>query len=302
MRGFKFLPVAVIAALVWFFYFSDAGSTWLARRLTPTAEAGSVVGKVISAEGSFKRVHGGGVDLLKGPLKSPLEIHDGERLETDRGARLVLLLSSTDEIEMKELSAISLHIWNAKDPASPVYVQWLLGQLVSLKPGVKGKAYLIHEGRLYFPGQKPVDKPLALTVLRSAPLDMQLADAGAAEAPPEFEKDDAGNDEPAVNAEQKFGPEPDTLSNEYIDEMIVGRQSQLQKCWLGRLKDNPSLKGQILLQFEITRRGHVKDLRIADSNIEDDLLKKCVTSVIERLSFRPFKGQEISLSYPINFE
>jgi hypothetical protein len=159
---------------------------------------------------------------------------------------------------------------------------------------VKGKAYLIHEGRLYFPGQKPVDKPLALTVLRSAPLDMQLADAGATETPPE--------DEPVVNTEQKFGPEPDTLSNEYIDEMIVGRQGQLQKCWLGRLKDNPSLKGQILLQFEITRRGQVKDLRIADSNIEDELLKKCVTSVIERLSFRPFKGQEISLSYPINFE
>jgi hypothetical protein len=300
MRGLKFLPVAVIAAFVWFFYFSDVGSAWLAKRLAPASEAGPVVAKVTGAEGAFKRIHGGGVDLLHGPLSSPLDIHDGERLETDRGARLVLLLNSTDEIEMKELSSISLHLWNPKDPASPVYVQWQLGQLVSLKPGVKGKAYLIHEGRLYFPGQKPVNKALALTVLRSAPLDMQLADAGA--PPQDFEKDDAVNDEPVVNAEQNFGPEPDTLSNEYIDEMIVGRQGQLQKCWLGRLKDNPSLKGQILLQFEITRRGQVKDLRIADSNIEDDLLKKCVTSVIERLSFRPFKGQEISLSYPINFE
>lgn len=297
MRGLKFLPVAVIAALVWFFYLSDVGSAWLAKRLAPRSEAGPVVAKVIRAEGSFKRIHGGGVDLLHGPLASPLEVHDGERLETDRGSHLVLLLNSTDELEMKELSAASFHLWNIKDPASPVYVQWLLGQLVSLRPGVKGKAYLIHEGRLYFPGQKPVDKPLALTVLRSAPLDMQLADAGAPEEPQDFE-----SDEPAPQAEQKFGPEPDTLSNEYIDEMIVGRQGQLQKCWLSRLKDNPSLKGQILLQFEITRRGHVKDLRIADSNIEDDLLKKCVMSVIERLSFRSFKGQEISLSYPINFE
>lgn len=300
MRGLKFLPAAVIAALVWFFYFSDVGSAWLASRLAPAGDAGPVVGKVTSSEGSFKRIHGGGVELLKGP--ATLELHDGDRIETDRGSKIILVLNSTDELEIKELSAVSVHAWNAKDPASPVYVQWQLGQLESLKTGVKGKAYIIKEGRLYLPGQKPSNKALALTVLKSAPLDMQLADAGQEEGPPEFEKDTESSGDSAKDIEQRFGPEPDTLSNEYIDEMIVSRQNQLQKCWLGRLKDNPSLKGQILLQFEITRRGRVKDLRVADSTLEDETLKKCVTSVIERISFRPFKGQEISLSYPINFE
>lgn len=300
MRGLKFLPVAVIAALVWFFYFSDVGSAWLASRLAPSGDAGPVVGKVTRSEGSFKRIHGGGVELLKGP--ATLELHDGDRLETDRDSKIILVLNSTDELEVKELSAVSVHAWNAKDPASPVYVQWQLGQLESLKTGVKGKAYIIKEGRLYLPGQKPSNKALALTVLKSAPLDMQLADAGQEEVPSEFEKDTESSGDTAKDIEQRFGPEPDTLSNEYIDEMIVSRQNQLQKCWLGRLKDNPSLKGQILLQFEITRRGRVKDLRIADSTLEDEMLKKCVTSVIERISFRPYKGQEISLSYPINFE
>lgn len=301
MRGLKFLPVAVIAALVWFFYFSDVGSAWLAARLAPSSEAGPVVGKVTSSEGTFKRIHGGGVELLKGP--ATLEVHDGDRLETDRGAKLVLVLNSTDELELKEMTAVSVHAWNAKDPASPVYVQWQLGHVESLKTGVKGKAYIIKEGRLYLPGQKHSNKALALTVLKSAPLDMQLADAGQEEAPAEFDKDSEPSDDQSKEAEQKFGgPEPETLSNEYIDEMIVSRQSQLQKCWLGRLKDNPSLKGQVLLQFEITRRGRVKDLRVADSTLEDETLKKCVVSVIERISFRPYKGQEISLSYPINFE
>lgn len=292
--------MAVIAALVWFFYFSDVGSAWLAARLAPSSEAGPVVGKVTSSEGSFKRIHGGGVELLKG--RATLEVYDGDRLETDRGAKLVLVLNSTDEIEVKELSAVSVHAWNAKDPASPVYVQWQLGQLDTLKTGVKGKAYIIKEGRLYLPGQKPSNKALALTVLKSAPLDMQLADAGQEEVPADFEKDSDVADDQGKDIEQKFGPEPDTLSNEYIDEMIVSRQNQLQKCWLGRLKDNPSLKGQVLLQFEITRRGRVKDLRVADSTLEDETLKKCVVSVIERISFRPYKGREISLSYPINFE
>jgi hypothetical protein len=141
--------VAVIAALVWFFYFSDVGSAWLAARLAPSSEAGPVVGKVTSSEGSFKRIHGGGVELLKG--RATLEVYDGDRLETDRGAKLVLVLNSTDEIEVKELSAVSVHAWNAKDPASPVYVQWQLGQLDTLKTGVKGKAYIIKEGRRILP-------------------------------------------------------------------------------------------------------------------------------------------------------
>ena len=84
--------------------------------------------------------------------------------------------------------------------------------------------------------------------------------------------------------------------------MMVSRQSQLQKCWLGRLKDRPGLKGQLVLQFEISRRGKVKDLKITDSTFSDDTLSKCVMSVVERLNFRSFKGPEISLSYPISFE
>ncbi len=300
MRGLKFLPVAVIAAFIWFFYFSDAGSAWLAERMAPSNEAGPVVARVMSAEGSFKRIHGGGVEILHGPVSAPIEIHDGDRLETDRGARIIFVLNSNDELELSELSAVSVHMWNVRDPSSPVYVQWLIGQLNTLKKGVHGKAYIIKDGRLYLPGQKSVDKPLALTVLRSAPLDMQLADAATAENAADFERDEAPTEEPAADA--KFGPDPDTLSNEYIDEMIIGRQSLLQKCWLSRLKDNPSLKGQILLQFEITRRGKVKDLRVADSTISDDTLKRCVMSVMERITFRPYKGQEISLSYPINFE
>ena len=94
----------------------------------------------------------------------------------------------------------------------------------------------------------------------------------------------------------------DSLSNEYIDEVIVSRQSQLQKCWLSRLKDSPGLKGQIVLQFEISRRGKVRDLRVVDTTFDDDTLKRCVVTVFERLTFRPFKGQEITLSYPVAFE
>lgn len=279
MRGLKFLPFLLLAGLLWFFFLSDQGSAWLSKKITASQSTGPVVGKLVSAAGTFKRVHHGGVELLKGPLDGPLELHDGDRLEADRGTKLVMLLNSQDEIEMNELSAVSLHLWNLSDANSPVYIQWFNGELTSRKRGVRGKAYMIREGRLYFPGQKAVDKPLALTVLRNAPVDMQLADQGGAEDP-DFTPDDKDDGEELPAEAAKLGAVPETLSNEYIDEMIVSRQSQLQKCWLTRLKDNPNLKGQMVLQFEISRRGKVRELRVADSNLEDEVLKRCVMSVI----------------------
>ena len=299
MRGIKLLPIVLFAGLLWFLFVSEKGSTWLAQKITAAQSTGPVVGKLVSAQGTFKRVNQGGVEVLHGPLPSPLELHDGDRLEADRESRLVFVLNSQDELELAGLSAVSLHLWNLKDPASPVYVQWLNGEVNSLKRGVRGKAYVIRDGRLYFPGQKTADKPLALTVLRSAPVDMQLADQSAVEE--DFEVTADTEEEPPAET-PKFGSEPETLSNEYIDEMIVSRQSQLQKCWVSRLKENPSLKGQMTVQFEINRRGKVRDLRVADSNMKDDVLERCVLAVIERIPFRAFRGQEISLSYPINFE
>lgn len=301
MRGIKLLPFLLIAGLLWFFFGSEQGSTWLAKRITSTQSAGPTVGRLMLAQGSFKRIYHGGVEELKGPLSSPLELHDGDRLETNRDAKFVLLLTSQDELEVGPLSVVSLHLWNAKDPGSAVYIQWLNGEVKALKTGVKGKAYLVKDGRLYFPGQKPIDKPLALTVLRNAPLDLQLADQSSEvdDFTPDDSPDEESESEPST---ADSGAQAETLSNEYIDEMIVARQGQLQKCWLARLKDKPNLKGQMTLQFDITRRGKVKDIRVSDSALNDDVLKRCVTSVIERIQFRSFTGQEIAISYPITFE
>lgn len=303
MRGLKGLGPLVligIAGLAWLLFFSEPGAKWLAEKFAPGPATGPVVARLVQAEGSVKHVEGGHVQILKTPLTAPLELRDGDRLETDDNARVLLVLNSQDEMAMGPLSSVSLQLWNPKDPSSALYLTVMAGDVEQKKPGVRGRAYVVREGRLYLPGQKAVSKPLALTVLRSAPLDMRLADpATPAPAGGDFETDESAAQEfsavmPAV--------EPETLSNEYIDETMASRQAQFQKCWLSRLKDKPDLKGQIVVQFEISRRGKVKELKVADSTLNDETLQKCVMTVVERIEFRGFKGPEISLSYPINFE
>jgi TonB family protein len=301
LKGYWPLITAAIVGLL-LVVCAEPISKWVAANRAE--HNGQVIGTIIQVEGSVRRVHSGNVELLASPVTTPVELRDGDRIQTSLESRGAVLLNSQDEIEIPPGSAVDFQLWNPRDPNSPIYVNSSLGGLIPRKAGVKGKAYVVKDGRLYFPGQKPVEKPVALTVLRNAPLDLHLADSKNSEAGQgDFTNDNsaAGGDDTAAPA-LTAGLDPDTLSNEYIDETILEHQGQLQKCWLTRLKDSPSLKGQVIVQFEISRRGKVKEIRVADATLQDDILQKCVMSVIERIPFRPYKGSEISLSYPINFE
>jgi len=293
-----FWPLIVVALIgVLLVILAEPISKWVAA--SRAVHNGEIIGKIILAEGSVRKIHGADIELIASPVTQQLDLRDGDRIQTSLESRAAVLLNSQDEIEIGHGSAVDFQLWNPHDVNSPIYITQALGQIISRKTGVRGKAYVVHEGRLYFPGQKPLEKPMALTVLRNAPLDMHLAEANHATPGPEFEPDNSP-EEPAPAVAPNI--EPDTLSNEYIDETILAHQGQLQKCWLLRLKDEPALKGQIIVQFEISKRGKVKEMHIADSTLSDEVLQKCVMSVIERIQFREFKGAEISLSYPINFE
>jgi hypothetical protein len=302
LKGLTPLLLIGIAGLAWLLFLSEPGSHWLTSVLVPPPTPGPVIGRVMTVEGSGKRVHGGDVAELRGPIKAPFDLHDGDRVETDATSNTLLMLNSQDEIKLPALSSVTFQLWNEQDPASAIYITVLAGDVELQRAGVRGRAYVVRDGRLYLPGQKSIKKALALTVLRSAPLDMTLSGEGTAAsgitAANDFESETADT----VKPDSGFASEPETLSNEYIDEMITSRQGQLQKCWLSRLKDKPGLKGQLVLQLEINRRGKVKDVKVTDSTLGDETLNKCVITVLERIPFRSFKGSEISLSYPIGFE
>ena len=193
VRGLKGLvPLLLIgtAGLTCLLFLSEPGAHWLTSFLAPPPARGAVVARLVRADGSVQRVHGGDVQKLNGPLSAPLELHDGDRIETGRQSQALLILNSQDEVEMQPLTSMTLQLWNERDPFSPLYLSLLNGDMDLQKSGVKGRAYVVREGRLYLPGQKPEKKALALTVLRSAPLDMELAgSASASDSAPEFEAD-----------------------------------------------------------------------------------------------------------------
>jgi TonB family protein len=292
-----YLAAAFLGFLV--IVLAEPFSIWFASQ--GKRQDGLPVGRLTQGVGTVHHAHGANDTVITLPVTQPLELHDGDRVQTAAASKAEINLNSQDEIELAPETVVEFQLWNPRDPGSPIYINLLSGSINSRHPGVKGKAYLVKDGRLYLPDQTPQAKPLALTVLRNAPLDMQLNETGhGGGAGGEFEADTTPDE--AAAAAPPSGADPETLSNEYIDEAILTHQGQLQKCWLSRLKDAPASKGQIVVQFEISKRGKVKEMRVADSTLTDEVLQRCVMSVIERIPFRPYKGSEISLSYPINFE
>lgn len=296
------LILVFAAALLWIVFLSEPGSQWIANLFSPKAKHGLAVGRLNQTSGKVKFFREGQIQEIRATMTAPVELLDGDRIEVDQNSRAVLVLNSQDEFELGPLSAASLQLWNGRDAASAIYLNWLVGTLEHRKPGVKGKAYVVHEGRLYLPGQRPSKKPLALTVPRTGAADLAILETVHGENN-DFQEDVVTENESAPpSTPAEYGAMPETLSNEYIDEMMASRQSQFQKCWLPRLKVDPNLKGEIILQFEISQRGKVRDLRVADATLNDETLRNCVMQVVERIPFRAFKGPEISLSYPLTFE
>lgn len=273
---------------------SDKISDWIFGR----QENGAVVGKLVQLNGSAKVISGNREKSVIGPINDPIILLDGDRLEVSAKSQGSLILNSQDEFLVKPTTNLMLQLWNARDGQSPVYVTLLSGQLELQKAGVRGRAYLVKQGRLFMPGQEMRNQRLNL-ILNQKEIDIELSENQLSEDTSE-ELDSEG--ELDVPEEKLNTSEPETLSNEYIDDSISRKQISLQKCWLSRVKNSPVHKGRLVVQFEISRRGKVKDTKIIESDFNDETLHNCIIGVIQRINFRSFKGPEISLSYPIQLE
>jgi hypothetical protein len=113
---------------------------------------------------------------------------------------------------------------------------------------------------------------------------------------------------PAVHGDEPHLPTPKwnekngLLTNQEIEDTVNNRQSQFQRCWTQRLRETPGLTGRALLQFEITSRGKVQNVQVIESSLNDDLMVRCLVSVLERIAFREFDGGSVTLTFPLSFE
>ncbi|MCK6548944.1 TonB family protein [Myxococcota bacterium] len=92
------------------------------------------------------------------------------------------------------------------------------------------------------------------------------------------------------------------LGHEEVARVIRRSLSRFKFCYERELSRDPNLAGKIAVAFTIDPLGHVTDVKIEASSLDDDAVERCVTAVMRSLEMpKPRGGGVVHVTYPFVF-
>jgi TonB family protein len=98
-------------------------------------------------------------------------------------------------------------------------------------------------------------------------------------------------------------PEVDSadVDREALARYIKARLTAIRGCYEKELKRNPTLKGKVVVRFNITPAGRAGDIRIEENSVGSAEVGECIASLMRSWVF-PFKPpEEVAVQYPFLF-
>lgn len=91
------------------------------------------------------------------------------------------------------------------------------------------------------------------------------------------------------------GIKSESRNSDKVSEVINRHNSSIQYCYQRELKQNPDLKGKLVVRFTITPEGKVGDVKVISSTLNSPSIERCVISRIKRWddfgAIDPSKGE-----------
>ncbi len=83
---------------------------------------------------------------------------------------------------------------------------------------------------------------------------------------------------------------------------IRRRLAGIKRCYESELRNNPGLKGKVVVQFVIQVSGSVTNVKATQNTTGSASVANCVTGIVRRLRFRPGpEGGSVTFEYPFVF-
>ena len=131
------------------------------------------------------------------------------------------------------------------------------------------------------------------------PADRKAAATGPAEAGGAAKPEERAPDpSPPAKAEARAAA---TIDAEGVKKVIREHLGRIKICYYEGLKENPDLKGDLVVQFTVGLDGYVTATRIASSTINSPEVENCVLRRFARMQFSPPQGGEVTIRYPLRF-
>lgn len=98
-------------------------------------------------------------------------------------------------------------------------------------------------------------------------------------------------------------PEVDSadVDREKLAAYVRSRKGAIQQCYEKELKRNPSLKGKVVVRFNITPAGRTSEIDIEENTLGNEAVASCIKTTIRGWVF-PFKpDSDVPVAYPFVF-
>lgn len=91
------------------------------------------------------------------------------------------------------------------------------------------------------------------------------------------------------------------VDREKLAAFVRQRKASIQGCYEKELKRNPTLKGKVVVRFNITPSGGTSDIDIEENTLGNEAVSSCIKTLIRGWRF-PFKPDgEVPVAYPFVF-
>ena len=96
-------------------------------------------------------------------------------------------------------------------------------------------------------------------------------------------------------------PPTSTFDTNTIAVTIRGRSAAIQRCYENELSRDRSLRGRVLVQFNVEPAGNISGAAIVSNETGNTQLGLCVLDVVSRVRVNPGPSTTVPFSYPFQF-
>lgn len=101
----------------------------------------------------------------------------------------------------------------------------------------------------------------------------------------------------------KSGAAEETRTLEVIAKILKDNRKPVRDCYEKALKDNPTLKGDMVIHFALNPEGQIKKIELNQerSTLKSPEVADCAIAEIKKIKFPPSsRGMETVVNYPYN--
>lgn len=234
------------------------------------------------------------------------DLKNQDTITTDDNSRAKIRFASGFEIQVEPNSLIVIEN-PKKDEQGRIQITFLKGDFKVIKAGAPNQIIVSKDKKFQDLAGRTPQKPIQIDL---TPQNLIIPDekVDAAEIKtPKIEVEKLEEKKKVLVQKEQVKPQPpkkprETLSDEYISQVVNAQKPFFNRCYAQHLRLNPDSRGQIHLAFTIDTQGKVATVSMIQSTLSDPQLEKCTMSVVERCRFKAFDGDPIVVNYPINFE